>query len=154
MQTSNVPLEGFGRSSAELVLGLGMYAWIGYYACCFLPYRMLYDEYQSYRRRIAQVAIYRSAPLLLLAVPRCCCQQSPVVDSPVIAVDGPPLLMPPLPGAFLLRRVSMPPLRCFGKVVPTSAGAPRSTITLVLHNFMLVYCLPEDKKHTNEDTPG
>lgn len=53
---SKAPLEGFDLSAAQLGLGVGMYAWIGYYACCFLPYRLLYDEYQSYQRRIAQVA--------------------------------------------------------------------------------------------------
>eukprot|EP00752_Nemacystus_decipiens_P005794 g5242.t1 len=55
LQASRAPLETFGFSSAQLWLGVGMYAWIGYYALCFLPYRMLYDEYQSYQRRVAQI---------------------------------------------------------------------------------------------------
>lgn len=55
VRVSNAPLEGFDLGSAQLALGVGLYAWIGYYACCFLPYRTLYHEYQSYQRRIAQV---------------------------------------------------------------------------------------------------
>ncbi|CAN0447768.1 unnamed protein product, partial [Ectocarpus sp. 12 AP-2014] len=49
------PDDNFGLSAAQLVLGVGMYAWIAYYACFFLPYRVLYEEYQSYERRTAQV---------------------------------------------------------------------------------------------------
>jgi len=53
---ASAPLEEFGGLSlAQLGLGFGVYAWVGYYACCFLPYRMLYDEYQGYERRVAQV---------------------------------------------------------------------------------------------------
>lgn len=55
---SAVPLEsGFELSSAQLALGVALYAWVGYYACLYLPYRMLYDEYQSYERRVAQVCM-------------------------------------------------------------------------------------------------
>ncbi|CAM9667113.1 unnamed protein product [Ectocarpus fasciculatus] len=52
---ASTPDDNFGLSAAQLVLGVGMYAWIAYYACFFLPYRVLYEEYQSYERRTAQV---------------------------------------------------------------------------------------------------
>lgn len=54
---ASIPDESFNRSAAQLFLGFGMYAWAAYYACLFLPYRVLYDEYQSYERRTAQVCI-------------------------------------------------------------------------------------------------
>eukprot|EP00903_Cladosiphon_okamuranus_P021060 g19346.t1 len=47
-------VEMYGYNAAQVWLGVSMYAWIGYYVVFFLPYRVLYDEYQSYDRRLAQ----------------------------------------------------------------------------------------------------
>lgn len=55
VRMASMPDEGFNRSASQLCFGIGIYAWVAYYACFFLPYRVLYDEYQSYERRTAQV---------------------------------------------------------------------------------------------------
>lgn len=49
------PDNQFGLSASQLGVGFGLYVWISYYLCAFLPYRLLYDEYQSFPRRVAQV---------------------------------------------------------------------------------------------------
>ncbi|CAM9149759.1 unnamed protein product [Scytosiphon promiscuus] len=55
VRAASRPDESFGLSAAQLALGVGIYAWVAYYLCFFLPYRVLYDEYQSYDRRTAQI---------------------------------------------------------------------------------------------------
>ncbi|CAM9739402.1 unnamed protein product [Pylaiella littoralis] len=55
VRMASMPDEGFNRSASQLCFGIGIYAWVAYYACFFLPYRVLYDEYQSYERRTAQM---------------------------------------------------------------------------------------------------
>lgn len=51
----STPDAEFQLNAAELMLGVGLYAWIAYYLCVFLPYRMLFAEYQDYGRRLSQV---------------------------------------------------------------------------------------------------
>ena len=55
VKAASTPDEQFRLNASQLALGVGLYAWIAYYMCAFLPYRVLYDEYQDYGRRVAQV---------------------------------------------------------------------------------------------------
>lgn len=55
IRVASRPDPSFRLSSAQLSFGLGLYAWISYYVCAFLPYRMLVDEYQDASRRVMQV---------------------------------------------------------------------------------------------------
>lgn len=52
---ASTPDAEFRLNAAELALGVGLYAWIAYYLCVFLPYRILFIEYQDYGRRLSQV---------------------------------------------------------------------------------------------------
>lgn len=51
----STPDEQWHLNAGQVAVGVGLYLWVSYYLCMFLPYRVLYDEYQSYRRRAAQV---------------------------------------------------------------------------------------------------
>lgn len=79
VRAASRPDEGFGLSAAQLGLGVGIYAWVAYYLCFFLPYRALYDEYQSYDRRTAQVplpawrACWRAGWRVDMRYRCCCC---------------------------------------------------------------------------------
>lgn len=55
--TLYTPDKELHLSIAQVGAGLSLYLWISYYLCFFLPYRVLHDDYQSYRRRAAQVGI-------------------------------------------------------------------------------------------------
>ena len=54
IRAASRPDNQFGLSASQLGVGFGLYVWISYYMCAFLPYRLLYDEYQSFPRRVAQ----------------------------------------------------------------------------------------------------
>lgn len=45
-------------NASQLSLGVGLYVWVAYYMCVFLPYRVLYEEYQDFGRRSAQVTVW------------------------------------------------------------------------------------------------